>query len=307
MAYKVCLDAGHYGKYNQSPVLKTYYESEMTWKLTNLLADELKTWGIDVVKTRTNQAKDLDLIARGMKAKGCNLFVSIHSNAASSSDAKYALGIFMRDNAKKTYDDKSKDIAKKLAASVASVMGTTYTNYCKAYSGDRDGNGLQDDEWYGVLQGCKMVEVPGVIMEHGFHTNLAQAKWLSSEANLKKLAVAEAKTIANWFGITAKPNGTTSTVKTPAASAKIVNATSYASKFDKNIAGKYTINSPDGILELRHGANPAAAKMISMKNKETVRCYGYYSLFGSMKWYLVQYKSGGITYNGFCYAGYLKK
>ena len=31
---KVCLDAGHVGsKYNQSPVVKTYYESAMVWSL----------------------------------------------------------------------------------------------------------------------------------------------------------------------------------------------------------------------------------------------------------------------------------
>lgn len=31
---KICLDAGHVGsKYNQSPVVKTYYESAMVWKL----------------------------------------------------------------------------------------------------------------------------------------------------------------------------------------------------------------------------------------------------------------------------------
>jgi hypothetical protein len=30
---KICLDAGHYGKYNQSPVVNKYYESDMAWKL----------------------------------------------------------------------------------------------------------------------------------------------------------------------------------------------------------------------------------------------------------------------------------
>ena len=29
----VVLDAGHYGKYNQSPVLKSFYESEFNWKM----------------------------------------------------------------------------------------------------------------------------------------------------------------------------------------------------------------------------------------------------------------------------------
>lgn len=33
MSIKICLDAGHYGKYNRSPAVKTYYESDMNWKL----------------------------------------------------------------------------------------------------------------------------------------------------------------------------------------------------------------------------------------------------------------------------------
>ena len=34
---KICLDAGHYGKYNQSPVNKNYWESEAMFKLTEYL------------------------------------------------------------------------------------------------------------------------------------------------------------------------------------------------------------------------------------------------------------------------------
>jgi len=39
------------------------------------------------------------------------------------------------------------------------------------------------------------------IIEHGFHTNTAVAKWLMSDANLKKLAEAEAKVLAEHFGV----------------------------------------------------------------------------------------------------------
>lgn len=212
---KVCLDAGHYGKYNQSPVLKTYYESDMTWKLHNFVESELKEYGITVKKTRTSQNTDKELVARGYTAKDCDLFLSFHSNAAANSNAKYALSIIMRDNKNETYDEKSKEIGTILAKVIADVMGVTYQTMQKEYVGDRDGNGLKDDEWYGVLQGAKMAKVPGVILEHSFHTNLASAKWLSQDDNLKKLASAEAAAIANWFGIKAKKSATTAkTTKT---------------------------------------------------------------------------------------------
>jgi len=59
---KICLDAGHYGKYNQSPCNKKYYESEAMWKLTEYLKNELLTYNdVHVVTTRKEQEKVLCL------------------------------------------------------------------------------------------------------------------------------------------------------------------------------------------------------------------------------------------------------
>ena len=50
---KICIDAGHVGSnYNQSPVVKTYFESEAMWKLHLLLKAELKKKGFEVITTR---------------------------------------------------------------------------------------------------------------------------------------------------------------------------------------------------------------------------------------------------------------
>ena len=53
----------------------------MTWKLHNYLKKELESFGIVVVTTRTNQNTDRALYERGAASKGCNLFISVHSNA----------------------------------------------------------------------------------------------------------------------------------------------------------------------------------------------------------------------------------
>ena len=74
---KVCLDAGHYGKYNRSRVVEGYYESEMNWKLQGFLAQELGAYGIDVITTRSEPAKDLGLVARGKKSAGCAKKLSV--------------------------------------------------------------------------------------------------------------------------------------------------------------------------------------------------------------------------------------
>ena len=196
----VCLDAGHYGKYNQSPVVKSYYESDMNWKLHLLLKAELEKYGIQVKTTRADKAKDLGLEARGKASKDCDLFISLHSNAAEAESVKYVAAMYMVDDNCGVMDEQSKQFALLLAESVAAVMKLPYNTWATKSSSDRDGNGYKDD-YYGVLRGAHTVHTPGIIIEHGFHTNTATAKWLLVEENLKKLAEAEAKTIAEWFDV----------------------------------------------------------------------------------------------------------
>ena len=202
MAIKICLDAGHYGKYNRSNVYPSYYESDMTWKLHLLLKKELEKYGFAVITTRGNKDVDLSLDARGMKSKGCDLFLSLHSNASSTESVERAVVIPYQDINWTDIDDKSRAIAEKLGACVKNVMGlSSYQVYMKKSDIDRDGNGKLDDEYYGVLYGARKVGTPGVIIEHGFHTNTKCAKWLSVDSNLEKLAKAEADVIADYFGV----------------------------------------------------------------------------------------------------------
>jgi hypothetical protein len=96
-------------------------------------------------------------------------------------------------------DEQSKALAKKLADCVGKVMGTEAKTWSTKSSSDRDGNGYKDD-YYGVLRGAHSVGAAGVIIEHGFHTNKAQAAWLLNAENLDKLAKAEAAVIAEHYG-----------------------------------------------------------------------------------------------------------
>lgn len=203
---KVCVDAGHFGNYNAG-VIKGYYESVRMWKLQELLAAELVARGITVVKTRSNQKSDLSLISRGKKAKGCDLFISLHSNAAAAESVDYPVAYVLRENSRTNIDERSADIGLKLAKVVEELMGTKQKarTATRASANDRDGNGLKDDEYYGVLQGAKVVGVPALILEHSFHTNRKATEWLLSDTNLAKLARAEAECIAAWLGVNKAP------------------------------------------------------------------------------------------------------
>lgn len=196
----VCLDAGHYGKYNRSPVVPEYYESDMTWKLHILLKAELEKLGIPAIATRADKNTDRGLVERGKASKDCDMFLSLHSNAASTEAINEVVAFYQVDDNCGEMDEQSRDLATLLAACVSKVMGVEYQCRAVKSSSDRDGNGYKDD-YYGVLRGAHAVHTPGVILEHGFHTNPEQAQWLLDDNNLQKLAEVEAEAIAKWFDV----------------------------------------------------------------------------------------------------------
>ena len=215
MEIKICLDAGHYGKYNRSNVVPSYYESEMNWKLHNFLASALEAYGVTVVKTRADQAKDLGLTARGKKAAGCDLFLSLHSNACDTESVDHPLVITMQDG-------KGDKLGQTLAKKIQELMGTTQAGKITKKKGTYGG------EWYSVLEGARQVGVMGMIIEHSFHTNTKAAKWLSEDSNLKKMAEAEAKLIAEYFGLTKKEESPK--VEAPASAKYRVQVGAYSEK-----------------------------------------------------------------------------
>ena len=186
MSKKICLDAGHYGKYNKSPVVKEYYESEMNWKLHLLLKKYLEQYGFGVITTRSSKDKDLAVYNRGTASKGCDLFLSIHSNACDTESVDYPV-VYVPLNGS------GDDIGKKLAECIATTIGTAQ----KGKTATRKGN---SGDYYGVIRGAVAVGVPGLLLEHSFHTNTKAAKWLLDESNLDKLAKAEAAVIAEYYG-----------------------------------------------------------------------------------------------------------
>lgn len=201
----VCIDAGHYGKYNRSPVVPAYYESDMNWKLHLMLEDELEKYGIQVRLTRADQKRDLGLKDRGRASKGCDLLLSIHSNSAERESADYPVVYY-------PISGDAADLAKTLAALIKNTMGTVEKGQAKS----RKGSG--DWDHYSVIYGATEVGTPALILEHSFYTNTKAAKWLMDDNNLRKMAVSEAKVIAQWFDVEkseVKPSTNMVTVQLP--------------------------------------------------------------------------------------------
>ena len=192
----IMLDAGHAGKYNKG-IIKGYWESQMTWSLTNKLKKELEKYpGVVVSLTKKSLYDDPYIYDRGQMAKGYDLFISIHSNWASAQSADYPLTIVSSKYKPELYKA-AQPLGKLLAYNVKKTMKTRQEPqvWIKRLS-------TNGQDWYGVLRGCASVNVPGVIIEHSFHSNKRSCSWLMKDSNKNKMAKSEAEVIANYYGFT---------------------------------------------------------------------------------------------------------
>ena len=188
---KICIDAGHWGSYNQSPVSPEYFESKIMWQLQELLCRELEARGVQVVKTRQSIESDLPLEQRGERAEGCALFLSLHSNAVSGNavreDIDYPVAYV-------SVSGDADDIGIRLARCVEQMLGTVQSARIEHKTGS------SGKDYYGVLRAARAKGVAGVILEHSFHTNSRTVKWLMQQDNLQILAAREASIIAEYLG-----------------------------------------------------------------------------------------------------------
>jgi N-acetylmuramoyl-L-alanine amidase len=257
MAIKICLDAGHYAKYNQSPVNKKYYESDVVWKLHLLLKKELEAYGFEVITTRRDKDKDLALLSRGKTAKGCDLFISLHSNACDTESVDYPVVIV-------PISGKGDAIGDKLAKCVTETMGTKQKG--KIYK--RKGGGNYD--YYSVIYGAVNVGVVGIIIEHSFHTNKAATNWLLNDGNRKKLAKAEAEVIAEHYGLKKKEQ-------------------------PKEEFKSYLAKVTASVLNIRKGAGTNYAIVGSIKKNEVYTIVAEADGAGATKWGKLKSGAGWIS------------
>ena len=205
MSVKIMIDAGHMGGYNKPPNYPTYCEGDRMWKLSQYLVSELESYGFVVGQTKSSineypkksDGSD-DVYGRGQKSRGYDLMLSLHSNACGTESVNRAVIIHPMNGSQF-------GLSTKIGECVKTTMNvSSYQLLQRDYNtGDfiSDGKSHEGYDWYGVIRGASTVKTPCIIIEHGFHTNNVVAKWLMSDDNLKKLAAAEAKVLADHFGV----------------------------------------------------------------------------------------------------------
>ena len=201
----VVLDPGHGPLTNPYPAASGYYEGTQMYKLMLILKQRLEAHNIKVITTRKSLAEDPALADRGATAgkNKADLFLSLHSDAIGNyvADAKGVSAYYsIQDSAK------NKPLAAKISAGVSNLMGTRDRGALT-----RIGNNNLD--YYGVIRssaasGCRNA----FLIEHGFHTNTSDVKWLISDNKLAQIAEVETGIICEYFGITYKASGAVSNI-----------------------------------------------------------------------------------------------
>ena len=194
---KICLDPGHYGKYNAG-IIKGYYESEMNLKLAYKLKEKLEKYGAEVFLTRTG-TEDLSLYSRGQVAvkNDCDVFFSIHSNARSGDETHRGVVVYYS-----IFQPEHKGLMEELGRAAAEAMGSIFQ--CAVTRKGNNGNW----DYNTVIKSAVDGGVPmAFLVEHGYHTNREDCAALMKDEVLEKIAEAEARILAEHFGLVKEQEG----------------------------------------------------------------------------------------------------
>lgn len=208
----VVLDPGHGGK-DSGAAGNGLYEKNLTLKIGKYCKEELEKYsGVKVYMTRANDTYlTIDQRIAYATSVKADVFVSLHINSAANTSANGAEVYYPNSNYKPSYGKEGKELAdeiqKKLTALGLNDRGIKILN---SQTGDTYADGSLAD-YYGVIRGAKKAGYPGIIVEHAFISNAADAKnYLGSDSVLKKLGVADAQGIAAHYGLKKKSSSSLS-------------------------------------------------------------------------------------------------
>lgn len=189
---KIMLDAGHGAgrDFNRGSVIGN--EGDNNYKYSLVLKRELEKYGFYVGTTRNSITDNPSLSARGNKAQGYDLFISLHSNAANSSVRGIEIYGDINANSPQLMKNLCNNISKAIGTKNRGVRWRT-RNPERFYVQPTSPGG---SNYYGVLYSNKAKL--GMLIEHVFHTNKEDCKLYVEKR--KEIAQATADTIAEYYG-----------------------------------------------------------------------------------------------------------
>lgn len=206
----VVLDPGHDGTHGGSPA-NGFVEAQLNLKIAQYCKAELEEYyGVTVYMTRDsascpngggNNKSCLQRRADIARDMGANLFVSLHNNYSSASGASGAEIWYPNQNYNPWTSQVGGSAASKILEQLTSLGLHNRGTQIRNANEDKYPDGSAAD-YYAVIRHCKEYGIPGIIVEHAFMSNSSDAaNFLSNDEGLKKLGVADATGIAQYYGL----------------------------------------------------------------------------------------------------------
>ena len=231
-------------------------EEDMVFKIAQYCKAELEQYsGVTVYMTRDglecpNGGSSVDSATCNAKrvefaaSKGANVYVSFHLNSSSNSSANGAGIYYPNASYRPDLGEQGHGLAKNILAELNAIGLGTWAGGTLIHNSE-DGTTYPDGslaDYLGVIRRCKLAGIPAVLIEHAFVTNDSDKNnFLSSDAKLQKLGIADATAIAKYYGLQ-KASGT------------VYNGVDYAAVYDFD----YYISKYSDIKNA-YGNNPTAA------------------------------------------------
>ncbi len=206
----VVLDPGHDGTHGGSSA-NGFVEAQLNLKIAQYCKAELEEYyGVTVYMTRDsascpngggNNKSCLQRRADIARDMGANLFVSLHNNYSSASSASGVEIWYPNQNYNPWTSQVGGSAASKILEQLTSLGLHNRGTQIRNANEDKYPDGSAAD-YYAVIRHCKEYGIPGIIVEHAFMSNSSDAaNFLSNDEGLKKLGVADATGIAQYYGL----------------------------------------------------------------------------------------------------------
>lgn len=261
---KVILDPGHVKGYNKGAVAG-YYEGTAMFHYSRRLGEKLQKRGIEVGYTRARVTDNPSLMDRGSFAKGADMLVSLHSNGVANPTATGVSTFYS------IFRDGDAVYAQQWCDRLAELMGIRSRG-----ATTRKGGGNWD--YYTVIQYAVKAKCPHVfLIEHGFHSNPDECRWLMVDINLDRMAELECNMICDILGVAYTAPQKPSEPQEPLK--------------------RMRVNTPGDTLNVRASAVYTARKLGELEHDSDVDVY----VFAGNGWSLIQ--QGNLR--GWVNGGYL--
>lgn len=199
----IAIDPGHGGT-DAGASYGGMNEKDVNLKIAKYIKAYLEEYvGVQVYLTRsTDTYLELSERVNNSVAAGADVFISIHNNASTNQNTSGSMVFYpnasYRPDLSKEGSGLSTSILKQLTALGLPDLGIRTRD-------SETGNTYEDGslaDYYGVIRNAKRSGITGIIVEHAFvSSEYDRTNYLGTDAQLQKLAMADVKGIAEYYGL----------------------------------------------------------------------------------------------------------